>query len=97
MGQPTPQELCEKLSGIIGFLENGNPASAAALVAELELLLVDLPTTVSDVEFDQVRGLVERYGILSEELRQTLVLAMNRMGAARRLRLYSTGQQVRGP
>jgi len=89
MAQSAIQQLRERLREIIGFLEKGDSKSAAAVVVEMKEALPTSPLSVpSENEVEEVRSLLERYAVLGAELRERTIVAMNRLGGARRSRVY---------
>ncbi len=69
-------------------MERGDPKAAAAVVVEMKEVFSTMPSSVHESDVAEVRGLLHRYGVLGEELRQRTMVAMNRLGAARRSRVY---------
>jgi hypothetical protein len=82
------QELCERLKSIAAFLENGDPESAATVVAEMNELYARLPTSMPAEEATEARKLLERCVGLEEVLRRQVLASLKHLAATRKSRNY---------
>jgi hypothetical protein len=97
MAHASIRQFRDQIGSVVGFLEKGDTAAAAVAATEMKKMIPDLsPSALSD-DVEEVRKLLERYAVLGDGLRQQVLGAMNRMGAARRLRAYGGGRRGRRP
>lgn len=89
------QQFCQQLRRIVALLEQGDRAGAAAQASEMRKLIATLPPEMTASEVTEAKRLLARYAELGEELRQTTLASMARLGAARRAAVY--GRRDRRP
>jgi hypothetical protein len=82
------QELCKHLEAIAQLLEKGDPESAAAVVAEMNILLSSLPASMPADEAAEAGRLLERCVGLEKEMRSGVIASLKRLGASRKAMTY---------
>jgi hypothetical protein len=78
----------EHLRTIVGLLEIGDAEAAASVAAELDELQASLPRALPPHELVEARRLLDHCEELERALRQRVLAAMQRLGAARRSTIY---------
>lgn len=82
------RRLTACLGQILAFLEKGDVAEAAAIVAELNTIVARAPESMTETELTEARQVLSRCGELERTLRQSALEALQRLGATRRSQVY---------
>lgn len=88
MSSSATQDLCGCLRRIAARLEEGDPAEAAAVVAEMNEVFPRLPNEMPDEELDEATRLLVRCKELEQGLRQNALTSLQRLAATRKSMIY---------